>query len=338
MRWTSQYRHDPRAVIDKYNIYYQTIARLKVKMSVGGSPCTYWKNSSIDEFGVYNTQATKCYCYSHNSSQPDPRHALCMGTGVLSGYQKYGYHEEVYASPSYGGSLITASGVTISEKNDSLVMSGNDMNVEVFTVALPLTRYKQIDRILVSDKCDTEQNQIEYYYSLDNTTWIKMTFEVYAIETLANKISIPITTSTGLTNIYFKLKFRKRYANSTSPIFYSMRFRYRNMYNLKDIAPRYPVIEPAFLADREQQKIIVEGGDKGWETKYPLIWWVLPEVNVSNSDIIQFHNGLYTGRKFIITWLERRFQGPEMIHTSTSFEAQLIRDQNELLGILAYLT
>ena len=338
MRWPNTYRHDPRQIIDNKNVYFQVIARNKVKMLAGGSPCTYWKNTSLDEFGVFNTSATRCWCYSTSSNQPNPRHALCMGTGVLSGYQKYGYDEEVFASPSLGTMLVKNSNIQVSSTDFSISISGNVTDVEILSAPIVLKGVKEFDRLLVSDQCDTTNNNIEYYYSFDNLTWTKMSFVSYSTTDLANKSAVKFTIPASAEKIWFKIKLRKRIVAASSPIFHSMRFRYRTMLTLRSIAGRYKIDEPAFLASREQQKVIVEGGDQGWETKYPLTWWVLPEVNISTNDIIQFYNGLYKGRKFYISWLERRLVGPEMMQTSTSFETKFIRDNNDLMGILSYLS
>lgn len=337
MRWTNTYRHDPRRIIDNKNIYFQTIERLKVKMLAGGTPCTYWKNTSLDMFGIFNTSATRCFCYQKGSSQPDPRHALCMGTGVLSGYQKYGFYEEVYASPSIGSTIIKNPQAQVSSTDYSVSIAGNVLEVELLTQPVELTGEKVFDHVLISDICDNTNNTVEYYYSFDNATWTKMTLAVYNVSPLANKTAKAFNIPNTATKIWFKIKLRKRILAASSPSFNWMRFRYRKMRTLRSIAPRYTIDEPAFLSCREQQKIIVEGGEQGWETKYPVIWWALPEVDISSNDVIEFYNGKYKGRKFYIHWFEPRFVGPEMMQTSTSFETKLIRDDNDLSGILSYL-
>lgn len=337
MRWPNTYRHDPRRIIDGKNVYFQTIAKLKVKMSAGGTPCTYWKNTSLDEFGVFNTSTPKCWCYSDSSSQPNPRHPLCMGTGVLSGYQKYGYHEEVYAAPSLDFNLIKNSQIQISSSDYSMSIASNATDVELLSKPLPLKGVKAFDRFLIKDQCDPTNNNIEYYYSFDNLTWTKMAIAVYSVPDIANKSAVPFLIPTTAENIYFKIKFRKRVVAASSPILQYFKFRYRTMRTLISIAPRYAINEPAFLAAREQQKVIVEGGDQGWETKYPITWWVLPEVDITSNDVIQFYCGRYKDRKFYVNWFQPRLVGPEMMQTSTTFETKFIRDNKDLMGIISYL-
>ena len=108
MRWTVPFRPDVNRVFAKYHLFDRTINMLRAKLANGGSPCTYWQNQAVGEYGTFNTDATKCYCWhtedeadtTKTRSQPDRDHFLCMGTGVLEGYKKFGYEEIVFSTPS----------------------------------------------------------------------------------------------------------------------------------------------------------------------------------------------------------------------------------------------
>ena len=102
MRWYNGRRIDVRRIIDEKNLYERTLVNNRALMDGFGTPCTYWKNTAFNEHGerLPIEEGNKCYCWSTQDSQPDARHLLCLGTGILSAYQKYGYKEITLAAPS----------------------------------------------------------------------------------------------------------------------------------------------------------------------------------------------------------------------------------------------
>lgn len=346
MRWTNTYRHNVRSIVDKFNIYNQVIERNHLKMRGTGTPCTYYKNTAFDDLGNFNVNATKCYCYTTQTggtmAAPDPRHSLCQGTGVLSGYQRYGYSEHVYASTSLSaGHLVKTA--EIGEFLDNGVSKGFQLNAgalqgDITTAAIPLTRFQAFDRFLAKDFVDKDNNRVEYYYSLDNINWTLITLAPYAVNDMANVMGTNIVIPAASAQIWFRARLKKRIATAPSPRLNHFRFRFRNMSTLGSVDARFPLSSPSFLAAREQERSIIEQGQFGWETKFPLKWWTLPEVDINNHDVIQFHQGLYANKKFLVDNVIRYTHGPELQVTHTSFETVIIRDTTDLKGVLYYLT
>jgi hypothetical protein len=216
-------------------------------------------------------------------------------------------------------------------------MSSNVLESSLVTKYIAFTRFQAFDRLLVTDYMDTTQNKVEYYYSLDNITWIKILFSPYTKNNLANFQATNIVIPDGTSGIWFKITLRRRLASSPAPKFNSLRFRYRTIKALRDLNPRYDFDIPAFLASREQEKSVLTTGANGLETTFPLRWWTLPEVDISNFDVIEFREGLYKDNKFLVDNIIRHTQGPELQLTHSAFETKIIRDKTDVQGILYLL-
>jgi len=342
MRWPGTYRHDPRGIIDSFGLYAQVLNLNRVKMQGAGTPCTYYNNTAWDEFGNYNKNSIRCYCWKEGAAHPDHKHFLCMGTGVLSGYQKYGYREEVFAFPSKEAGDLTTSSAIIGRVNsesiqDSFQISSNLLEGDCFTKRIVMERFLSVDRFIAMDNADITNNKVEYSYSLNNVDWIPIVMEPYIRTKLGNKQSTGFSLPEGTTEIWFRIKLRKKTAAAPSPAWHSIRFRYRKMRTLFDIYPRHIINEPSFLVGREQTITELKKGNLGAEIRYPQRFWVLPEVNITNTDVIEFYNGPWAYKKFLIKNVERRLHGPEQFETSKIFETDVIRDNTDVMGILDYL-
>jgi len=341
MRWAHGDRLPSiKTVMDRYRILNRMVDRNRTKMWAAGSPCTYWRNVSVDKMGALVQNQTKCYCWAtpaggdSQQSAPDRKHFLCMGTGMLSGYQKYGYHEIALSTPS---NLTKSSPnlVISGDRGSSYILSGTTLAETLTTERLALTRFKDVTFFLANESTDKDQNRIEYEYSTDDITWTTIVMTDY-VSPLANKqgaLSLPANTE----YIRFRVRLKKRVATATSPKWNSIRFRYRNHVMIKEMDPRFNLAMPAFLAAREQQSRYIEQGEYGWITKFPVEWWTLPDADILNTDIITFLQGTYSGYKFQVKNLREFAYGENLQILHKGFESSLIRDKNELLGIIHYL-
>jgi hypothetical protein len=141
----------------------------------------------------------------------------------------------------------------------------------------------------------------------------------------------------GTEYIRFRITLKKRYAASQSPKWNSIRFRYRKHIVLSEMDPRFSIEVPAFLAAREQQTRVIEQGEYGWTTKFPLNWWTLPDADIQNADVIMFLQGTYEDERYEVKNLREFVYGNTLQILHKGFEAEFIRDENELLGIIHYL-
>jgi len=336
MRWPIRSRTDVRGVINRYRIYDHVISQLRVKLRGCGTPCTLYKNVANTFYGLAPTDQTRCYCWDEEKAQPDRSHFLCMGTGYLGGYQKYGYEEIVVSTPS---TVTKDSYITIAGSSGSLftISSNSERQGTIETERFALTRFESVDRFLINDKTDSVLNRITYYYSTDDVTWNEISTSAYSTNNLANKQGT-FTLPTGTAYIRFRIVLLKRTATTASPEFNSIRFRYRNQKNLIDMDPTYSIGYPAFLAAREQQNIEITEGPYGWATVRPLRWWTLPEVTIENFDIIQFLQGTFQGQFYEVQQTTPHVHGPDLQVTHRDFTSSYLRDKHDVLKIIQYLS
>lgn len=338
MRWPQRPRTEIRGVIDRFQIYDHILAQSRTKMRGAGSPCTYFRNTSITFYGTAPTNETKCYCWTTgDKNQPDRNHFVCMGTGYLSGYQKYGYHEHTVTTTS---TVTKDAFVVISgERNSKFIISSpTQTQGTITTERFSLERFREVDRFLATESTQADQNRIRYYYSTDDTTWTQITMTAYTTNRLGNKqgsFSLP----QGTEYIRFRIVLQKKAANSLSPEFNSIKFRYRKQRKLIEIDPRFPIDIPAFLAAREQQTVeIKQDRDIGWTTDWPLWWWTLPEAGIKDSDIIMFLQGAFANRYFEIQSLTPYVHGPDLRVLHNEFKTSYLRDKDDIIKVLDLLS
>ncbi|GEM_PF-3733669 len=337
MRWPIRSRTDVRAVIDRHLIYDFTISQLRVKMRGCGTPCTLYKNVANTLYGTAPSGETKCYCWDEEKAQPDRSHFLCLGTGYLGGYQKYGYEEFVVSTPS---TVTKDDFITIAGDSGSLFTISSNTNREgiITTERFTLTRCEAFDRFLINDRTDPTLNRITYYYSTDDINWNEISTSTYSTNNLANKQGT-FTLTKGTQYIRFRIVMLKRTVTSPSPEFNSIRFRYRNQKNLIDIDPTYSAIDyPAFLAARDQERTEITEGPYGWATVRPLRWWVLPEVVIENFDIIQFLQGTFENQFYEVQQSTFHMHGPQLKMIHTDFITAYLRDKQDVVKIIQYLS
>lgn len=338
MRWTNN-RIDPHSIIKDKALINRTLLFNRSKMDAAGFPCTYYKNMTFNPDGTIRPGLTKCYCWSGQEAQPDRKHALCMGTGYLEGYQKYGYNETVISTPS---TLTKTSGIVITsgtKTNDRFVMSSTNLVETITTQQIPLDRFYDVTYFYATGKNDPTSNRIRFYYTTNDTTWVEIPMEVYNSDISTHRALV--TFNWGLLTaswVRFRFSLEKRYTTSASPELNSIRFKYRDMPNYGDIDLRFSDVRiPAFLAAREQAKQIIEATNVGFKTGMPMQWWTLPEVQIEENDVIRFLWGDNMGQTHIVNDLTKFQYGPKLQVLHRSFSTKYIREYNDLLGIVHLL-
>jgi hypothetical protein len=149
----------------------------------------------------------------------------------------------------------------------------------------------------------------------------------------------PTATIQTAGQIRFKAVLKKKTTTAQSPLFNSIRFRYRNQYRYIDLDTRFGNITvPAFLAAREQVAEEIQQGEFGWTTRRPMRWWVLPEANIEQSDIVEFLQGDLQGTMHTLQNLTKYQYGPMLQILHRGFETRFIRDDKDLMGIAYLLT
>jgi len=351
MRWTAPHRYpNIRDTIDRYHLYDRTLTLLRAKMNGAGSPCTYWRNKAITFYGTLDENMTKCYCWKKSEetdsgttevkSSPNRDHFLCMGTGVLEGYQKYGYHEIVFSTPRIFTTTSNSLGKGRDDngEEDRFVLSGTSQEESLETENFELIDFKEVDYFLANDKVKKDTNRLKYFYSIDDgSTWTELSMIDYTLTKLGTKQAENFNLSEGITHIKFKVTFQKRYSDSSSPLLNSLRFRYRKHPTLVNMDPRFNIDIPAFLAAREQIIMEITQGEYGWKTRRPTRWWTLPEAHIKNNDIIMFLQGEFENQKYEVTELTEHSHGPELRILHRSFESSFLRDKYDIIRILDYL-
>ena len=340
MRWANGVRLDIYRLNDVYQVYNKEIMKNRALVDSYGTPATFYRNTALNNDGTFNPDTVKCYCWrdvttgKSSYSQPDRDHFLCMGTGVLSGYQKYGYKEVVYAVPNLTRPSNT---IVTGNRGSSISINNADLSAEIITEVIDISTARDVDYFLANDKVDLTQNRVEYFYSYNGTDWTQIDLEPFP-ENPLGRIKGNFNLVEDENQIQFKIVLRKRNHSSPSPLFNSIRFRFRDKYRYNEIDPgRFPEIDiPAFLTVREQAKERIGQGEYGWRTEFPIKYWTLPEVSITNSGVLIFQHGAYVGEKFVVDNLVRHTFGKEQQILRSEFETVYIRKNNDLLNIANY--
>ena len=335
--------------MDRFQIQNRLLQINQSLISGYGTPCTYYHNSSLLSNGqivstTNTTSLVKCYCWTNQAAQPDRTHALCSGTGYIDingtggGYQKYGYREHIFSTPS-NLSLSSTINLIKSADNKSYTISGTSITETITSTRITLDNCLAFDYFIVKDQFDPVSSKIEYYYSFNDTTWTQITMATWtgnaAIGSRYGTISIPALTP----YIRFRVTLRKKTATSPSGIWNSIRFRYRKMKTLREIDPRFEIDIPSFLAVRQQQKTIIEGSEQGggWIQRYPLQWRVLPDATIENTDVIKFLTGTYADYIFEAHDVTKMSYGETQQILHRDFESQYLRDENDIMKVVHLL-
>ena len=357
MRWSSPRTPDIFNVVKKYQLYDRILQR-NVALAKGyGLPCSYWRASDLTPEGtIPKTDKTRCYCYtspieggtsttqSPLGQQGQRDHFLCSGTSILDvkdtngislggGYQRYGYREHIYSTPSkltFDTSNLIISGT----RGSNYTLSGASLNGTLTTERILLTNLLDVNYFLVNDEVDSNVNRIDYYYSTDDITWIQITMSAYTNLKLAKRQGA-LTLPEGTEYVRFRITLRKRSAASPSPKWNFIKFRYRNMKTLREIDPSFAIDIPAFLIIRDQQTAVIEGSTQGggWVTKYPLKFKTLPDATIENSDVLTFLQGTFQDYIFQVQNVIKNSYGPYSQILHRDFQAEYIRDDNDIMKI-----
>ena len=345
MRWANPTGRLPdlRRVIDTAHLYNRVLNKNRTILDGHGTPVTYWRNLAYSKEGrspYLDPTAIKCYCWDAQATGPDKNHFLCLGTGWLThSWQKYGYAETILSTPS----PVTKDPKIIltGERNSAYTLSGNALSGDIVTERITLTKFIEVNHLLLNDSVIDAQNRVEYYYSLDDVNWITIPTAVYTETKLANRIgTLVLATSHGQTStgyIRFKIKLVRRNAASSPPKWNSLRFRYRTLKPLVQLDPRFDTLLPAFLASRESPRYMIKQGPQGWDTTQPVRWWTLPEANIEEPDIIMFLQGEFANQRYEVQNMTKYTFGPMTQLLHKAFETRYIRDEDALGGIIHLL-
>ena len=180
MRWAQPRVPDIKGVFDKFQIFNRVLQRNVALLWAYGSPCISWRNSAITPTGTFPSGALKCYCWSTptdgggssdiTAAQPDRFHFLCGGTGILDvdgkggGYQRYGYREHIFSTPS---TLTRSTNDLIigGDRKSNYFLSGVSLNGTLTTEKITFDKFKSVDYVLMNDTTNAAENRIDYLYN-----------------------------------------------------------------------------------------------------------------------------------------------------------------------------
>jgi hypothetical protein len=345
MRWTQIRVPDVKRIVDRYNIINRALVNDKTILDGLGTPITGWRNTSLTRAGLYDPLVKKCYCWDEQKSQPDRSHFLCAGTGSLGqnktgegAFQKYGYTDIIFTTVSdctLSSSSITKTGSMLG----NYTLSGSATNENILTERFTLNNLKDVTYFLSNDTFDGTTNRVEYYYSLDDVTYTRISIvdNPDKATDIFNKLGTLVLPA-GTEFIRFKIVLKKL-ATAVPPKFNAIKFRYRKMENLGTIDNRFSdILIPAFLASREPVNSAVNQGEYGWTTSYPVIWWIGPELDVRNNDVVMFLKGSnYMNDRFEVKNMILYSYGEDLQVLHKNFESRYIRDNKDLLGVINYI-
>lgn len=339
MQWSVPARGDIRRVVDRAHLYDRILNNNRIILDGHGAPITYWRNTAISPLGQIpkvTEGAIKCYCWSDTQAQPDKKHFVCQGTGWITNlYQKYGYKDILWTTPSILEKSTPELAIT-GDRGSAYTLSGTQTSGTLTTERIHFELFKEISYVLINDAVDSTQNRIEYSYSLDDTNWIPMTPEVH-MSSLSNRVAY-IDIPRESEYIRFKITLRKRTATSQPPKWNFLRLRYRQMLTLLDTDDRFIIDIPAFLASRNNPADAKVQWEYGVTKTLPYRWWSMPEATIEDGDIMMFLQGPFAGQKSVVKNLIKYTYGPHNQITHREYESAFIRDGDDLLGVVQYLT
>ena len=344
MRYINSLQFDPRYIIDTHHTFEQAISRHRILLSSLGTPITVFHRETdrnILASGAY-IEPQRCYCtidYNNRFKDPDPNHGLCYGTGSLPGYERFGYKTYVITTTTPNLTLTNlVKEIDPVNQSNSFRVVGHQTSGEIITEDLPTTNYKQTVFVRIAERVNPEQNRIEYYYSIDSgSTWVQI--PVNRVDIQNPVLDLSVFPTTEIPFIRFRIVLRKRNVNSQTPIFGYMKYRLRDQFNLNELDDRYREIDiPATLASFRVAPMMLKQMDSGLVVDQDLLWWTLPDSKIKNGDIILFLLGHNHGKLFSCSNTETRTYGKYGLPLSITFNAKLIRDETDAMGITKYLT
>lgn len=342
MKYVNGIQFDPRSTMDVHRTFQQALNRNRVLLSSIGSPVSFFYfqgNKQIDIAGNY-LKPIPCYCaldQKGSPKDPDPNHRACYGTGTLPGFERYGYNTIVIATttPNLTLNNITR---TLDENGrvSKFIISGNLLEGDIITDNYQLPNIKSINFFRFTESVNLDQNGTEYYYSSDNgATYIRIPVDYTDKTNPVPDISVIPST---ITQVRFKITLKKRFANSSSPIFGYIKFRFRDQFLLSEIDSRFKEINiPATLAAQYINPYLLKQKEVGVVIDSEPQWWTLPEAAVNNGDVILHLLGHNQGKMYTVSNLEVRTYGKIGSALSLKFNTKLIPQDTDSLGILKYL-
>ncbi|MEO0074541.1 MAG: hypothetical protein ABIK31_00320, partial [candidate division WOR-3 bacterium] len=344
MRYINGIQFDPRYLVDTHRTFEQALNRHRVLLSTLGVPITVFSRETdrtIDINGVYNAPQ-RCYCtidVNNRVKNPDPMHSLCYGTGVLPGYERFGYTTYVVTTTNDNLTLTNVvKEIDPVGKFNGFKLVGNNLTGEIITGDFPLSNYRETVFFRLAERVNPESNRVEYFYSVDSgVTWVSIPVDRTNLSSPI--VDLSVFPNFDISSIRFRIVLRRRTATSPTPIFGYFKYRARTHFNLNEIDDRFNEIDiPATLASFRVPPMTLKQIESGLVVDYDLTWWTLPESRIKNGDVVLFLFGHNRGKLFLASNVETRIYGKYGLPLSITFNTKLIRDESDSVGIVQYLT
>ena len=288
-------------------------------------------------------QPQACYCaldHTGKKQNPDRDHQLCYGTGVLPGWDRYGYVSGVFTTTT-DNLVLTNSIKSVDDKNriSKFIIGNNSLTGSIETPDYTVNNFLKFTYFKFREVVDLESNRNEYFYSIDSgTTWTKIVIDYTDKANPVVDMSTLPQPGTIVTKIRFRVDQKKKTSASSTPTFIYIKFRYQNKYNLADIDAGFREITiPATLAAYSVNPFVLQQVDAGLMVNQDPNWWVLPEAKIGNGDVVMYLLGHKKGMMYFCSDVEERVYAKFGYPTSITFKTKFVFDKGSDMGIVKYL-
>ena len=336
---------DPRALVDMHRTAEAVWNRHRVILRTIGTPITVFYITGKDQKIINGNLVPPqpCFCAVDRNGKPqnpDRDHQVCYGTGVLPGWERYGYKSHVITTTSYGLTLSGSRAVPDPQNRlSAFALNDGALSGTIVTPDYPLENFLEFTQWVFKEAVDRENNRNEYEYSIDSgVTWIPIPID------FSNKLNPVVDMSVFpqpgdvVTTIRFRITQRKRVAAASSPLFGYIKFKYRNMHSLAEIDDGFKEINiPATLMAYQNNPFSLTQGNSGMYVEQKPVWWTLPESRISNGDVIMYLLGHRRGRMYMCSDVEERTYMKYASPMSISFQTKYIQNEQSDMGVVKYL-
>lgn len=317
--WDHMWPKDPKGVIDNKHILDSIIDKNETVLKSSGSPMTIWKHYP---FGPYCTCAIG---EDKKQIKPDSNCRICMGTGYINGYQKYGYYTYTYAADSinsddrFGLNLSNINIIDIPKQNSKAFVLEKGTSGYLETNWIP-TKNGYEHSYLKSMIFTPQGTSVTYSCTFNGSDYILIN-HLDNIKDLEVKEAIKI-----------KLTLSRNSTNIPSPAVNAFKYRIR----MKDIYynydRRFSILTPAFLASKQIIDRRYMMTQDGTTVQYKPVFWALPDVKIGEKDIGMFLVGNHENQRFEFENLTISEHGENQRVLHTKWNSRFIFSNDDVLG------
>lgn len=270
--WVSQNSVISEWGLGEEDLWARLVDRHNEILLTGGVHADLWKQ-------VDNGQGQRCTCIKQETGQADKRDPICYGTGVVGGYEKFGFSTIFLAASNPG--LVLDSGLVLAKKIPWQIELADGKTVGVaLSPTFQITHnfgYAGSDLAAQDGLRVLTQNGIKVEYTINNgTDWFP--------------ISVIPPLSEPAINVRFRITLTRATVNEPSPFFKMLRARFQMQQDTQVVISKKSFPEQRWL-ESFGVRVKMDG----------ITWWTTPNLGIigqptlllEEDDLFQVEQGLF---------------------------------------------